>query len=792
MRHDSTLPGAPGLTGFAVALSLTVLAVLISWLSLRPHAIPARSQLPASGFVAARALAHVHALAQAPRPVGSSANAAARDYIAAQVRALGLQPEIQTETAQTTVDGPVRSVQVTLAVVHNIIVRKPGRTSAGSRSPASMPGGAAAPAIVATAHYDSGSATLGAADGAMSAAAMLETLRVLQAGPPLENDLLFVFTDADSGQALGTRGFMTTYPGARHARLLLRFDNPGNRGPLALVDAAHADGFALATFARAAPAPQGTSFMAELYADIRPRNTDALLARDGAGGPSVLQFATSGGTLGRGAVHDIPQRLSGASLQHEGDTMLALLREAGNASLPAPGTRGQVFFNVPGLGILHYSYALVWPLTVLASVLTVVTCIAGMRRARIAGTDLIHAGFNFLFMGALVTFVVHFVREALPGLDWRWQAAVLADDEGIRWQVLAFALLLAAGFIVAQRRLQERLGALCMLLGVICVATLALVAVSWRAPGASYLLAWPLLALQAALLASMAKPDANADADRRRKVSVPALALAAVPAAVLMVPALRDSLALLSPAWLVLPSALVFTLLGLCGMLLAETGARLVVRPLLLAAAASIGLAWTTVPPVPALPIANQLVYYKDTPTWCAFWLYPPVPLDPWTRSVFPNTMHPYQLPYLFGPSGKPVWYAAAPRNDGIAYPNLVVEKLEWIGDTKHVEFLLRSRNRAPHIALRIDGAGPKRASVNGRVLTDTGYRTWRLDLYGMQDQDLHFAFDFDDDPGFTVFVQEILPGVPERDLPPRPADLKPALLPRTGTTISADVLRIE
>ncbi len=781
MRHDPTLPGMPGVNAAAVALSLAVLAVLIGWLSLRPHAVPAPAAAPASGFVAARALAHVNALAQAPRPAGSRANAAARDYIAAQVRALGLEPAIQTETVQTTAEGPMRTVRVTLATVHNIVVHKRGRTSPGRASGNHAAAAGEAPAIMASAHYDSGAGTLGAADGAMSAAALLEALRVLQAGPPLDNDVLFVFTDADSGEALGTRGFLASHPWARRVRLLLRFDNPGNRGPLALVDAAHADGIALAAFARAAPAPHGNSFMAELYADIRPRNTDGLLHADSA---SVLQFATGGGTLGRGAVHDIPQRLSGASLQHEGDTMLALLREAGNGPLPAPGARGQVFFTVPGLGIVHYPYALVWPLTVLACVLSVLVCRSAMRRACVAGTDIIHAGFNFLFMGALVTFIVHLGHGALPGLDWRWDAAVLADDEGIRWQVLAFALLLAAGFIVVQRRLQARLGALCTLLGIVCVATLALVAVSWGAPGASYLLAWPLLAAQVALLMLLSQRFAS------HRIALPALA--ALPAAVLIVPALRDSLALVSPTWLVLPAALAFTLLGLCGLLLHEAGGRFVVRPLLLAAAASVVLAYLATPRVPELPAPNQLVYFKDTPSWRAFWLYPPVPLDPWTRSVFPNTLHPYQLPYLFGPSGKPVWYAAAPRNDAIAYPYLLIEKLAWRGDTKHVEFLLRSKNRAPHMALRIDGAGPKQASLNGRVLTGTPYRGWRIDLYGMEDQELRFAFDFYGDPAFTVFVQEYLPGVPERDLPPRPVAMRPALLPLTGTTISADILRIE
>jgi len=768
MRPHSTLSGAPGLTGFAAFL---VLAVLIAWLSLRPHAVPVHEGPPASGFVAARALAHVEALAQAPRPTGSDANAAARDYIAARVRALGLVPAIQTETVQTASLGMMRNVHVTLATVHNIVVRKPGRRPAHDERST----------IVAMAHYDSGAATLGAADGAMSAAALLETLRVLQAGPPLENDLLFVFTDADSGQALGTRAFMTAHPWARRARLLLRFDNPGNRGPLTLVGTSHADGAALAAVAHAAPAPAGTSFMAELYANTRPNPAGALLA---AGDAAVLQFATAGGSLGPGAVHDIPQRLSAASLQHEGDTMLALLCETGARALPETGTRGQVFFGVPGLGVVHYPYALVWPLTLLACALTVLVCAAGMRRARVAGTDIIHAGFGFLFMGAFSTFIVHLCHEALPGLRWRWDAAMLADGEGLRWQVLAFALLLAAGFVLALRRLQARLGATCVLLGVICVATLALVGVSWGAPGASYLLAWPLLAAQTGLLAVLSP--------RAARYRLAILALAALPAAVLMLPALRDSLAVVSPTWLVLPSALAGTLLGLCSLLLADAGARFIVRPVLLAAAAAFGLAFMAMPRVPEMPAPNQLVYFKDTPSWRAFWLYPPVPLDAWTRSLFPNTLHPYQLPYLFGPSGKPVWYAAAPRNDGIAYPHLIIEKVEWIGDTKHVEFLLRSKNRAPHIALRVDGAAPRRASINGRVLTDADYLHWRLDLHGMEDRDLHVSLDFYGDPSFTVFIQEYLPGVPERDLPPRPANLRPALLPLTGTTISADVLRFE
>ncbi|MFS2021635.1 M28 family peptidase, partial [Massilia sp. CT11-108] len=144
------------------------------------------------------------------------------------------------------------------------------------------------------------------ADGGASAAALLETMRVLQAGPPLDNDLLFVFTDADTVQAMGARAFMQSHPWAKQVRVALRFDNAGNRGPLELIDAAHADGFALDAWARAAPQPQGSSFMAELYDRLPQSGGAAPLATDAF---PVLHFATTQGPLGREGMHDVPQRL---------------------------------------------------------------------------------------------------------------------------------------------------------------------------------------------------------------------------------------------------------------------------------------------------------------------------------------------------------------------------------------------------------------------------------------------------------------------------------------------------
>jgi hypothetical protein len=739
---------------------------LLAWIMLQPHAAPLPTGPFLPGFSAARAQAHVQVLAQAPRPAGSRTNARARDYLLARIRALGLEPEVQVDTVSATSWDWMSHAQSTMATARNIVVRKPGIARRG--------------AVLAMAHYDSAATTPGAADGGASAAALLETMRVLQAGPPLDNDLLFVFTDADTVKAMGTRAFMQSHPWAKRVRVALRFDNAGNRGPLELIGAAHADGFTMDAWVRGAPQPQGSSFMAELYERLPQSGGAAPLAT---GAFPVLHFATTQGPLGRDGMHDLPQRLSSASLQHEGDTMLALLRRLGNVNLAlASPPRGQVFFALPLVGMVHYDYLLVWPLALLCCALGACACRTALRN-RISGTDVVDAMFSVVFIAIFATFVTYLCREALPVLQTRYPAAVLAEDSGARWQLAAFMLVPAAVFIALQRRLQQRLGVAATALGVLLAADLALVATCVRAPGASYALAWPLLAGQAVWLALMGKRVGTPA--RRGAVAV----AGALPALVLLLPAVHASFAFFTPAWLVLPSALVCLLAGLCGMALDALARRWLVRPLLVGAGVSFGMAYAAAPHVPDLPAPNRLVYYKDTPSWQAFWLHPAGPLDAWTRQVFPNTSHPYPLPYLFGADADPVWYAAAQQDDSVAWPDLVIDRDERSARQRHVKFTLRSRNRAPDILVRVQGACPWRTSVNGRVLTERPCFSWNLTLHGMEDEALRFAFDFRGDPPFLVYVQERIPGLPPRDLPPRPAGL-PALLPLAGTTVAADVLR--
>ncbi|MFL6676407.1 MAG: M28 family peptidase [Massilia sp.] len=771
MFDESTWPARPGPAG--VAATLATIA-LLAWLALRsdplPEPLPPSAPQPA--FSAARAYVHVQALAREPRPIASTANAKARQYIVDQLRAAGLEPQVQTATVRNVAIDWLANTQVTLGVVHNIVARKAGAaTDRASR-----------PALLVAAHYDSGAGTLGAADGAASAAAMLETLRALNAAPPLANDVLFLFSDGEQAGSLGAMGFVDEHPWARRVGLGLQFDHSGNRGPLVLYRASNGDGDAVAGWAKSG-GHHGSSLMAEVY--------QARYGAPSAGpldklGVPVLHFASTEGRLGPNGAYDTPARLHQATLQHEGDTMLALLKHFGNARLAREEkASGQVYFTLPFVGVVHYPMALVWPFTRLACLLMVGVCVLAIQRAGVAPVDITHAAFGFMLAAAAPMLTAYLLWQSLPALQRNYSLDALNGGHGAHWHLLAFTSIAAGLFVYLQRRLRHAVGTPAAALGVMCFTTMALVMASALAPGASYVLLWPLLATQAAFAALLSRRVTVLT----RGHALPVIVAGAAPAVLLIAPAVRDLFDAFSPNRMILPLALFAVLLGLAVLLLAAVARRFVVRTLVVAGAGCLGIAHSASPPEPALPQPNPLVYFKDTPTWQSIWLMPEGPLDAWTRRVFPNTMHPYVLPYMFGPASDPVWYAAAPRNDSIAYPYLQVQKLDD-SDGRHVEFQLVSKNRAPKITLRIDGGEPLRTSVNGRVLTGAKVRGWSLTMYGMEDQRLNFVFDMAGEPGFMVYVQEQIPGLPERDLPPRPSGMKPDLLPKTGTTIAADILR--
>jgi hypothetical protein len=189
----------------AIVVIILILALIITGLF---HAIPPEPlpvSVSASIFSSARAMSTVRQIEQKPHPIGTSENARVRNYLVAELKALGLETRIQTALGinKSDQDGSV-------GVVYNVLVRVPGR----------LPG----KALLLAAHYDSTHTGPGAADDGASVAAILETLIALKTLPPLRNDVICIFTDGEEAGLLGAEAFVAEHPWAKHIGLVLNFE----------------------------------------------------------------------------------------------------------------------------------------------------------------------------------------------------------------------------------------------------------------------------------------------------------------------------------------------------------------------------------------------------------------------------------------------------------------------------------------------------------------------------------------------------------------------------------------
>jgi len=144
-----------------VSFLIILFVALFAYIGLHQSQQPAVAGVdaPAADFSASRAMKHLAVIAQHPHPIGSNEHAKVRDYIASELTALGLSPEIQkTSVVNTSLGAPFAAGHV-----ENIVARLKGVESGK--------------AIMLVSHYDSATNSFGASDNGTAVAALLETAR---------------------------------------------------------------------------------------------------------------------------------------------------------------------------------------------------------------------------------------------------------------------------------------------------------------------------------------------------------------------------------------------------------------------------------------------------------------------------------------------------------------------------------------------------------------------------------------------------------------------------------------
>ncbi|HMD31462.1 MAG TPA: M20/M25/M40 family metallo-hydrolase, partial [Candidatus Acidoferrales bacterium] len=228
-------------SGFLPRAAAVLWILLLGGVSLALFAprgvVPATA--PPDQFSAERALRHVQEIARAPHPLGSADHPRVRDYLLHQLSSLGLDPSVQKTMAVLPAYG-------TAATVENVLARKHGTGGGG-------------PALLLAAHYDSVPAGPGAGDDGAGAATLLETARALGAGPPLRNDVIFLFTDGEELGLLGASAFVKEHPWKSDVGVALNFDNRGTRGAVLMYETSPGDLALLRELAAVVRSPRASS-----------------------------------------------------------------------------------------------------------------------------------------------------------------------------------------------------------------------------------------------------------------------------------------------------------------------------------------------------------------------------------------------------------------------------------------------------------------------------------------------------------------------------------------------------
>ena len=245
---SSASAGSPG-----VARSVLVTACFLLVGFLATYALLAPSPKPTSAppteFSALRALEHSKATARVTHPMGTAADDNVRAYITRKLTEMGLEVQQQPSRHQH---------RASIEVSTNVIGRIPG--TANSK------------AFTLMAHYDSVPFGPGAADDGAGVITLLETARALKAGPPLKNDVIFVFTDGEEAGEVGAEAFMHS-PWADQVGVLINFETRGTSGPSLMFETSPGNGWLIAEAAKAGVDLRACSLMYTIFKRM-PFNTD--------------------------------------------------------------------------------------------------------------------------------------------------------------------------------------------------------------------------------------------------------------------------------------------------------------------------------------------------------------------------------------------------------------------------------------------------------------------------------------------------------------------------------------
>jgi hypothetical protein len=260
---------------------------------------------------------------------------------------LGVEASVQEAASCTEDDG-----QEVCATVRNVLARMPGRE--------------AGPALALMAHYDSVPAGPGVGDNGSSVATILELARILKGEGPYRSPILLLFTDGEEAGLLGARAFLHEHPWADDVGVVINLESRGSSGQSLMFETSPDNAWLVDAYARSVPLPASNSLMYGIYR-ILPNDTDLTPFR--AAGIAGLNFAFIEDGIYYHTAEDNFAHLDPDSVQHHGDSALAVTRRLAEMDLSRQPTGNAIYMDVLGLGVIQWPEAWTWLLDGIAALL---------------------------------------------------------------------------------------------------------------------------------------------------------------------------------------------------------------------------------------------------------------------------------------------------------------------------------------------------------------------------------------------------------------------------------------
>jgi hypothetical protein len=355
-----------------------------------PHAAPGT-------FDTKRALDRLQRILgdQRPHPVDSADDDAVRDRLMAELRAIGLDPQVHEAVDCS---GFPKSRVVSCSHVRNVVATIPGRTPAKH--------------LLLNAHYDSTPTGPGAGDDGFGVATLLEVGAHLKADPPAR-PVTLLFNEGEEFGLNGAAAFVRTDPLAKQVNSLINIDTRGVTGGAVMYETSDPNGAAMVSYAQATKRPFANSLSTD-FAKLIPNTTDVVKFRPA--GWTLLNYGIIGNETRYHSPGDRVEALNPASLYHLGSEVLALTRILADTSDPASAGSGRdAFVDIADRFLFRLS------LPVAAGALAILVLAGfyfGWRERALAKPIGVAAGMTVAGVAA-AAFISFLATLARPGDFWR-------------------------------------------------------------------------------------------------------------------------------------------------------------------------------------------------------------------------------------------------------------------------------------------------------------------------------------------------------------------------------------